>query len=69
MNKFKNVSDTSILEDHWCSECGEMVIQQLNNTQLARFEGDPWILYCANVECEHHAGEGYFQTDLSWIDY
>lgn len=68
MKSFKSPSDTSILEDCWCKECGEMVIQQVNNTQLARFEYDPWILYCANVECEHHLGEGYFQTNLDWIE-
>lgn len=52
-----------------CKVCGEMVIEQLNNTQLARFEYDDWIQYCANIECENHMGEGYFQTDLDWVVY
>lgn len=68
MNKFKSPSDTRVLEDCYCKDCGAMVIEQLNNTQLARFEHDPWILYCANIECGHHIGEGYFQTDLDWIE-
>jgi hypothetical protein len=53
--------------DHWCKDCGEMVIEQLNNTQRARYEGWDWILYCADVECEHHEGDGYFQVLPDWV--
>lgn len=60
-------TDTSVLENHQCRVCGEMVIQQLNNTHLVRFDGDPWILYCANKECDNHEGEGYFQDPLDWV--
>ena len=67
MKPYKDVSDTSVLENHWCKECREMVIEQLNNTQLARYDGWDWILYCANVECDHHMGDGYFQEDPEWV--
>jgi hypothetical protein len=62
------IKDTSILEDYHCKDCGEYVIHQCNNTQLANFEFDDWILYCANMECENHKGEGYFQEMLDWVE-
>lgn len=63
----KDVSDTSLAEDCWCGICGEMIITQVNNTQLAKFEDWDWFMYCANKECENHEGEGYFQVYPDWV--
>jgi hypothetical protein len=60
--------DTSIMEGCKCKECGEIVIDQVNNTQLARFEEWDWFCYCANVECDNHIGEGYFQFRPDWVE-
>lgn len=64
---WNKVSDTSIFEEYWCKECGEMVIEQVNNTRLAKYDGWDFILYCANKECDNHEGEGYFQTLPKWV--
>jgi len=67
MKRFKDISDTSIMEECWCNDCGEMIIHQVNNTQLARFEQWDWFCYCANAECENHGGEGFFQAYPDWV--
>lgn len=67
MKKYKEISDTSLVDDAYCIECGEMVIIQCNNTQLAKFEHDDWFCYCANKECPNHEGEGKFQAYPDWM--
>lgn len=61
MKKYKESSNISLIDGAYCKICGEVIVEQFNCTQLAKFEHYHWILYCANKDCENHAGEGYFQ--------
>lgn len=67
MKQYKEISDTSLVDDAHCIECGEMVVMQCNNTQLTKFEHDDWFCYCANKECPNHEGEGFFQAYPDWM--
>lgn len=61
------MKDVSVYRGCSCKECGEIIIFQANNTQIARFEGWDWFVYCANKECENHVGEGIFQDTPAWV--
>lgn len=64
----KSIFDNFLLVGTKCTECGNLIIAQANNTQLAAFEGFDYIYYCANVECDKHFGEGVDpQERPTWI--
>ncbi len=55
-----------------CRACGYTVISVCCN--VGEWEKlDPqeetwdWWMYCTNKTCVHHVGEGYFQTDPSYL--
>ncbi len=55
-----------------CRKCGSPVSDYLCNPEvenkLPNAVGEDYIAVCDNEQCPHHAGEGYLQDRVSWLD-
>ncbi len=73
MEAKNNLSSATILENHYCSDCGWPVIDACCNDKFGEFaERETGVLwdywnYCSNKGCKNHIGEGIFQDLPKWI--
>lgn len=58
-----------IAEGFYCKACGWPIVHACCNGEMANLPWDGWDYwgYCANKGCKHHAGEGWFQHDPSFV--
>jgi hypothetical protein len=58
-----------VLANHFCKACGWPIIFVCCNDGMGEhppFAGNDWWYYCANKTCQHHTGEGVFQSQPEW---
>ena len=47
----ENLSAVRIIEDHYCSACGDYIVERYVSKRVL-----PWTFCCANEECKNHTG-------------